>query len=151
MLSAHSTYATFAPNQDDHLLAENIVNDVSAAVSDDPSAYIIPHPPNFVSPCSLCEEFGHNTLEHGSCRSVARAVTNHYRPYFCLSLACFSSTQQPLILYPLVARLSHLDAAYDRALLEDISAAVDRLPISPEVAVAGTVAKLRVLSVMHNC
>jgi hypothetical protein len=54
-------------------------------------------------------------------------------------------------LYPLVVQLNHLDAASDRALLEDISAAALNMPMSPEVAVAGTVAELRVSSEMYNC
>ena len=43
-------------------------------------------------------------------------------------------------MYPPVAPLSYLNAASDRALLEDISAAVSRMPMSPEVSVAGTAA-----------
>jgi len=82
VLSAHNSNidareASFAQNQDDHQLAGSMFNDLSSTASDDPSAYIIPHPSNFVSPCSLCEEFDHSTREHGARRSSARFAPLH--------------------------------------------------------------------------
>jgi hypothetical protein len=82
VLSMHSSSidhseASFAQNQDDHQLAGSMFNDLSSAASDDPSAYIIPHPSNFISPCALCEEFDHSTREHGVRRSSARVAPLH--------------------------------------------------------------------------
>jgi hypothetical protein len=46
------------------------------AAAVDESAYLIPHPANFVPPCALCELFDHSTLEH-SRRVCAVAMPLH--------------------------------------------------------------------------